>query len=188
MGKEWKKGRGKLGVLAPLLGRWSAAAESPMGPLHCTRVFAAVLGSSYVRLEARWLFGAAPLEAPGECPDGPGKPRRGYEEIAFFGAGAGGGIAFWSFTSDGKRSQGTSADVTDIHPEAVGFEAQMPAGLARMAYWPDGEGGFFFAVESKNKKGWKRFLEHHYRAAGGPEIAEKAWRQRSATVRSLAKS
>ena len=73
-------------------------------------------------------------------------------------------VAFWSFTSDGKRSQGASADVTDLHPEAVGFEAQMPAGLGRMAY-SDGEGGFFFAVGSKNKKGWKRFVEHHYRAA-----------------------
>src|SRR4051794_40819519 len=81
----------------------------------------------------------------GECPDGPAKPGGGYEEIALFGAGAGGGVAFWSFTSDGKRNQGASADVMDLHPEAVGFEAQMPAGLARMAYWPDGAGGFFFA-------------------------------------------
>jgi hypothetical protein len=163
MGKAWKKGRGKLGVLAPLLGRWSAIAESPMGPLRCTRVFEAVLGGSFVRLEARWQFGAGPPGSRGEGPDAPGKG--GYEEIALFGACEGDGIAFWSFTSDGKRSQGTSADVTDLHPEAVGFEARMPAGLARMAYWPDGEGGFFFAVESKNKKGWKRFVEHHYRAA-----------------------
>ena len=165
MGKAWKKGRGKLGPLAPLLGRWSAAAESPMGPLRCTREFEPVLGGSYVRLEARWQFGADPAGATGAGPDGAAKPGGGYEEIALFGAGEGGGIAFWSFTSDGKRSQGASADVTDLHPEAVGFEAPMPAGLARMAYWPDGEGGFFFAVESKNKKGWKRFLEHHYRAA-----------------------
>jgi hypothetical protein len=93
------------------------------------------------------------------------KPSTGCEEIALFGAGEDGGIAFWSFISDGKRSQGASADVTDLHPEAVGFEAQMPAGLARMSYWPDGQGGFFFVVESKNKKGWKRFLEHHYRTA-----------------------
>jgi hypothetical protein len=85
--------------------------------------------------------------------------------MALFGAGHGGPVAFWSFTSDGKRSQRTVADATDLHPEAVGFEAQMPAGLARMAYWPDDEGGFFFAVESKTKKGWKRFLLHHYRVA-----------------------
>ncbi len=68
------------------------------------------------------------------------------------------------FTSDGKRSEGTLADVTDVHPEAVGFEAQMPAGLARMVYWPDEAGGFRWAVESKNKRGWKRFTEHHYTA------------------------
>jgi hypothetical protein len=165
MAKVWKKGRGKLGILAPLFGRWSAEADSPMGRLRCTRVFEAVLGGSYVRLEARWQFGAARERATGECTDGAAKLGRGYEEIALFGAGEDGGTAFWSFTSDGKRSQGASADVTDIHPEAVGLEAQMPAGLARMAYWPDGEGGLHFAVESKNKKGWKRFLEHHYRSA-----------------------
>ncbi len=34
-----------------------------------------------------------------------------------------------------------------------------------MACWPDGGGGYFFAVEAKNKKGWKRFVEHHYRPA-----------------------
>jgi hypothetical protein len=165
MGKAWKKGRGKLGVLTPLLGRWSASAESPMGPLSCTREFESILGGCYVRLHARWQFRATAAETPGECPDAPAKPGGGYEEIALFGAGEDGGVAFWSFTSDGKRSQGASADATDLHAEAVGFEAQMPAGLARMAYWPDGEGGFFFAVESKNKKGWRRFLEHHYRAA-----------------------
>jgi hypothetical protein len=165
MGKAWKKGRGRLCILTPLLGRWSATGDSPMGPVRCTRVLDTVLGGAYVRLEARWEFGAVPPKASAECPDAPAKPGGGYQEIALFGAGEGGGVAFWSFTSDGKRSQGASADVTDIHPEAVGFEAQMPAGLARMAYWPDGDGGFFFVVESKNKKGWRRFLEHHYRAA-----------------------
>jgi hypothetical protein len=165
MAKTWKRGRGKLGVLAPLLGRWSATAESPMGPLRCTRVFESVLGGSYVRLEVRWRFGAAPSEASGERPGAPPKYAKGYEEIAFFGGAGDGGIAFWSFTSDGKRSQGVAADVTDLHPEGIGFEAQMPAGPARMAYWPDGEAGFFFVVESKTKKGWRRFLEHHYRPA-----------------------
>lgn len=76
-----------------------------------------------------------------------------------------GRVAFWSFTSDGKNSSGTMADVTDIHPEAIGFEAQMPAGLARMAYWPDGGDGFLWAVEAKNNNGWKRFTEHHYQRA-----------------------
>jgi hypothetical protein len=147
--KLWKKGRGKLGFLQPLLGRWAAEAETPMGPVRCTRAFEPVLHGAYVRLEARWLFGGAAGKA--------------YEETALIGAGDGGAVCFWSFTSDGKRSQGTAADVTDLHPEAVGFEAQMPAGFARMAYWPDGDGGFFWAVESKTKKGWQRFTEHHYR-------------------------
>ncbi len=83
--------------------------------------------------------------------------------MALIGAGDEGKVCFWSFTSDGKRSQGTIADVTDLHAEAVGFEAQMPAGFARMAYWPDEEGGFFWVVESKTKKGWKRFVKHQYR-------------------------
>jgi hypothetical protein len=165
MGKAWKKGRGKLGVLMPLLGRWVATADSPMGPLRCTRVFESVLGGSYVRLEARWAFGAAAAEAQAEGPQAAPRAGRGYEEMAVFGAGEDGRLAFWSFTSDGKRSQGVAADATDLHPEAVGFEAQMPAGLARMAYWPDGDGGFFFVVESRTRKGWKRFVEHHYRPA-----------------------
>jgi hypothetical protein len=165
MDKMWKKGRGKLGLLQPLLGRWSATADSPMGPLRCTRVFEPILGGAYVRLEARWLFGAAAQEASPQGATAPPPGGRGYQEIALFGAGDGGGVAFWSFTSDGKRSQGTAADVTDLHPKAIGFEAQMPAGLARMAYWPDEAGGFHFAVESKTKKGWKRFVLHHYRAA-----------------------
>jgi hypothetical protein len=163
MGKLWRKGRGKLGFLQPLLGRWTACAESEMGPVRCTRVFEPVLRGAYVRLEARWQFGAA-AKAAGECPDTPLKGGV-YEEFALFGAGDEGQVVFWSFTSDGKRSQGAVADVTDVHAEAVGFEARMPAGLARMAYWPDGEGGFFFAVESKTAKGWKRFLKHHYRPA-----------------------
>ena len=74
-------------------------------------------------------------------------------------------MSFWSFTSDGKRSEGVIADVSDVHPEAIGFEAQMPAGLARTVYWPDQEGGFHWAVESRNKQGWHRFTEHHYRDA-----------------------
>lgn len=40
----------------------------------------------------------------------------------------------------------------------------MPTGLARMVYWPAEEGpGFRFAVESRNKAGWNRFLMHNYR-------------------------
>ena len=44
-------------------------------------------------------------------------------------------------------------------------QAKIIAGLARMVYWPDEEGGFFWVVESKNAKGWKRFVTHNYRPA-----------------------
>ena len=144
--KRWKRGRGKLGVLAPLMGTWKATSDSPMGPVTCTRSFTPVLGSNYVQLTARWEFGARP-----------------YEEVALMGVNREGQLAFWSFTSDGKNSSGTIADATDVHPEAIGFQAQMPAGLARMVYWPDEVDGYHWAIESKNKKGWHRFTEHHYK-------------------------
>ena len=89
----------------------------------------------------------------------------GYQELAIIGVGDEGQVRFWSFTSDGKLPEGVVTDVTDIHSEAVGFEAVMPAGIARMAYWPVEDGGFRWAVESKNAKGWRRFTEHHYRPA-----------------------
>jgi hypothetical protein len=146
----WKKGRGKLGPFDPLLGTWTAEATTPIGPVSCTRAFTSVLGGNYIQLDAQWKF-----------------PQGIYRELAIIGAGEGGEISFWSFTSDGKRSQGTITDVTDVHPEAIGFEARMPAGIARMAYWPDEGGGFAWAVESKSKKGWKRFSEHHYSPARG---------------------
>jgi hypothetical protein len=86
-----------------------------------------------------------------------------YKEHALIGLNLKGEVAFWSFTSDGKNSTGILTDVTDVHPEAVGFEAQMPAGIARMIYWPDEEDGFYWAVESKTKKGWNRFAKHNYK-------------------------
>jgi hypothetical protein len=162
MGKKWKKGRSKLGFLQPLLGHWKAEAQTPMGPVRCTRRFEPILNGSYVRLEARWEFGAGQAAKSEECPDPPAQGSKVYEEQALIGAGDDGKVCFWSFTSDGKRSHGTAADVTDLHPEAVGFEAQMPAGCARMAYWPDEDNGFFWVVESKTAKGWRRFTEHHY--------------------------
>ena len=142
---KWKKGRGKLGFLEPLLGNWEAVSESPMGPVQCTRTFSRILGNTYFQLIAQWKF------------------KQGtYEEIAYYGARPDGAIGFWSFTSDGKHSEGRVADVTDLHPHAIGFEAEMPAGLARTAYWPDDDNGFHWVVEAKNKKGWKRFSHHHY--------------------------
>lgn len=141
----WKKGRGKLGVFAPIIGSWKAEADSPMGKITCTRVLESVLGSNYLQLTAKWHIGKSI-----------------YQEHAIIGM-QDGKITFWSFTSDGKNSQGTLADSTDIHPEAICFEAQMPAGLARMIYWPAENGGFNWAVESKTKKGWNRFTLHHYK-------------------------
>jgi hypothetical protein len=142
---NWKKGRGKLGVLQPLLGNWVAQSNSDMGKVKCTRTLTKVLDSNYIQLNVKWEFAA-----------------KTYEELAVIGLDND-TITFWSFTSDGKKSKGQIADGTDVHPEAICFEAQMPAGLARMIYWPDEQRGFYWAVESKNKRGWHRFTEHHYK-------------------------
>jgi hypothetical protein len=118
--------------------------------MHCTRRFEPVLGGKRILLTAAWETG----------------PSSAYEEMALFGADEEGRLGFASFTSDGKRSQGAVADGSDVHPQALAFEAQMPAGLARMLYWPAEEEGFYFAVESRTKAGWNRFMRHHYRAEG----------------------
>ena len=149
--KTWKPGRGALGPMKPLLGRWISHAKGPdaASAMTCTREFAP-FGGDYIQLDARWQIG----------------PGREYREIAFFGKGDAAALAFWSFTNDGKKSQGMLSEATDVHPQAIVFEAEMPAGRARMIYWPveDGE-GFNFAVESKTKKGWNRFFHHLYRPA-----------------------
>jgi hypothetical protein len=142
---NWKKGRGKLGIFKPLLGQWRAKTESEMGPVICTRKFALVLDGAYIQLTADWEYSNG-----------------SYKELALIGVRHDGKVGFWSFTSDKKQSNGVLTDVKDIHPEAIGFEAEMPAGLARMAYWPDDVEGFHWVVESKTKKGWNRFTEHHY--------------------------
>ena len=121
-----------------------------MGPVRCTRTFSRILGGHRVLLEARWEIGG-----------------KVYEEHAIHGVDDDGALAFWSFTSDGKRSQGVLTDGTDLHPEAIAFEAEMPAGTARMVYWPEAEGGMSWVVEAKTKKGWNRFTHHHY-TAGEP--------------------
>jgi hypothetical protein len=142
---KWKKGRGKLGLFDPLLGSWQAEAKSEMGPVICRRKFKKTLSGKYIQMIVHWEFSD-----------------RSYDEFAMVGVNPEKEVSFWSFTSDGKQSQGKLADVTDVHPHAIGFEAQMPAGLARMVYWPDEEEGFHWVVESKTKKGWNRFTEHHY--------------------------
>jgi len=140
------RGKSKLRPFDALLGDWVAQADSALGKVRCTRRFERVLNGKYLQLTARWKSTSVD-----------------YEEIALIGADRDGELTFWSFTSDGKQSRGTLADVTDVHPQAFGFEADMPAGRARMIYWPDNEGGFFWAVEARNKSGWRRFVEHRYR-------------------------
>ncbi len=142
---KWKKGRGKLGLLAPLLGAWRAEADSPMGKVVCTRTFTKVLDGAYVQLMVDWQ-----------------RESGSYQELALYGVGPEGEFQFWSFTSDKKQSQGRVADVSDLYPQAIGFEAQMPAGLARMAYWPDAQEGFHWVVQAKTKTGWREVALHHY--------------------------
>lgn len=141
---NWKKGSGKLGVLNPLLGTWQASSDSPMGKVKCYRTFTKILNGKYIHLIARWEFG-----------------KKIYEEFAVYGV-KDNKLSFWSFTSDGKRSESVIADGKDVHPNAIAFEAQMPAGIARMIYWPNEDGSINWAVEAKNKKGWKRFTQHRY--------------------------
>ncbi len=150
---NWIFGRGLLGPLKPLLGAWISPPEAQEShrPARCARVFRP-LGKGWIELDARWDLGA----------------RGEYREIALLGAQADGQLGFFSFTSDGKRSEGRLVDGSDVDAQAVAFEAHMPAGLARMVYWPLAEGvGFHFAVESRTQKGWRRFLRHAYRPADG---------------------
>jgi hypothetical protein len=154
-----KTGRGLLGPLKPLLGDWVSlpeAQESQM-PMRCTRALKP-FGKGWIELTAHWDTGG----------------RGQYREIALFGAMADGFLGFYSFTSDGKRSEGRLADGTDVHAEAVAFTAEMPAGLARMIYWPlDTGSGFNFAVESRTRTGWNRFLRQEYRPTAGANLVDR---------------
>lgn len=145
MATFWKRGRGKLGPLAPLLGDWHAEATSPQGPVRCTRHFARTLADSYIHLHAIWQVGT-----------------RTYEDVTLFGCDRTGTLRFWSFTSDGKQSSGALTDVSDLHLQAIGFEAEMAAGVARQAFWPAEDHGFYWVVEARTKQGWRRMVEHHY--------------------------
>lgn len=143
--ENWKKGRGRLGVFHPLLGSWRCQMESERGHLVCTRRFVPALGGKYVRLEVTWQF-----------------PDYEYKELALFGVDKEKVLRFWSFTSDGKQSSGTLTDAVDLHPAALAFVAEMDAGTARQVYWPHPEEGIIWVVETQTKKGWNRFVEHHY--------------------------
>ena len=56
MSKTWKKGRGKLGVLDPLLGEWIADAVTPMGSVRCRRTRAKTLGGTRIEMRVRCAF------------------------------------------------------------------------------------------------------------------------------------
>lgn len=150
----WRAGRGLLGPLKPLLGDWktlNGEGSTPAASMRCTRSFTP-FGKSWINLDARWQIG----------------PAQEYREIALFGKGEDGLLACFSFTNDGKRSVGRLSDGRDVDPDAIAFEAEMPAGLARMIYWPleNGQPGFNFAVESRTAKGWNRFLLQRFAPAG----------------------
>lgn len=146
---DWKKGRGKLGFFTPLLGNWETEPlQTEMGLIKVNRKFEKILDGKYIQLTCHWEIGT----------DG-----KSYDEHCIFGVGDDKKVCFWSYTSDGKRSEGWLSQAPDIHPQAICFEADMPSGRARQTYWPADEGGFLWAVESRTKKGWNRFVDHHYR-------------------------
>ncbi|MFK8015142.1 MAG: hypothetical protein AB8G17_06845 [Gammaproteobacteria bacterium] len=145
MTSKWKQGRGKLGFLKPLLGNWRTdVPDTPMGPVVCQRHYTSILDGKFIRLSANWDINNG---------------AKHYEEIAHYGVNRDKVPSFWSFTSEGGTSRGTLTDVTDLHPNAYGFEAQMPAGLARLAFWPH-EDGMIWVADAKTKKGWSRMIEH----------------------------
>lgn len=145
---RWTKGRGKLGFLNPLLGQWHHEGGAGAERFSCTRTFDKVLGGKYVELIADWSLGAG----------------KTYQEKCLFGVDKDGTVRFWSFTSDGKQSEGWLSAAPEITPDAICFEADMDMGRARQVYWPGPGETIMWAVESRNKSGWKRFVDHTYRA------------------------
>lgn len=152
----WSNGRGKLGVFKPLMGSFSVTTSTEMGNMTCHREFSQALDGKYVELKATWTF-----------ENGERKP---YRETCLFGVDKDGKICFWSFTNDGKQSNGWLSTAPDIHEQAICFEADMDAGRARQIYWPSETGeGFDWAVENRTKKGWNRFVLHHYLPTSGED-------------------
>lgn len=148
MAQLWERGSGELDPLMPLIGAWKAVVDGPMGSLTCERRFSLILAGTFVQLDAHWTFASRAGED--------------YQERAIFGMAKDGALSCWSFTSDGKRSEGKLASGRDVHPQAICFEAQMDAGLARQLYWPEGTSGMLWAAEAKGSQGWNRFASHHY--------------------------
>lgn len=147
MAGDGKRGA-TLRVFTPLLDRaWVAEGDGPMGGYTCERHFERVLDGKFVRMVARWEFG-----------------EKTYEEIAMYGRDAREKrLAFWSFTSDGKHSHGVNVAADDAPDGAVVFEAEMPAGLARMIMWLSSDrDALHFAVENRTKSGWNRMIEQRH--------------------------
>lgn len=145
MPEHWKSGRGKMGFMTPLLGRWRAEqAETPMGRVVCCRSYEKILDGKFIRLVADWTIGEY------------GKT---YQEVAHYGLNRQKTPAFWSFTSDGGSSYGELADVSDMATGACGFHAEMPSGLARFGFWPT-ENGMMWAADAKTKSGWSILVRH----------------------------
>jgi hypothetical protein len=143
--------RATVRFFTPLLDKqWVAEGDGPMGSYTCKRRFERVLEGKYVRMTVLWQFGD-----------------KTYEEIAMFGRDpAEKRLTFWSFTSDGKNSRGVNVDADDIPNGAVAFEAQMPAGLARMILWTsERRSRLHVTVESATKKGWNSLLEQRHTIA-----------------------
>ena len=143
---SFRFGRGLLGPMKPLMGDWAWSGEHASQSIIARRTYEP-FGKGWVRLTAVWTM-----------------PGRDYVETAFYGPADDGTLGFYSFTNDGKRSEGRLADGSDVHAQAVAFVAKFPAGTGRMIAWPrdDGAPGFDFAVESQTKRGWNRFLQQRF--------------------------
>lgn len=143
--ESWQRGRGRLGVLAPLLGRWVAEGDGEGGPYRCERRFERALHGSYIELRAEWRL-----------------PGREYDEVALHGHDRDGALRFWSFTSDGTQANGWRVEPDDLPHPGIAFEADLPAGRTRFAYMTLPGGELLYVAESQTERGWNRFVEHRY--------------------------
>lgn len=165
----WKKGRGKLGAFKPLLGAWHSISETPMGPMSVTRTFEPMLDGAYIQLTAVWDTTSLRDDDAGNTeksaekkPKKHGKAKKPYTETCLFGVNRDKTVCFWSFTNDGKQQHGEAATAEDLPEGALVFEAEMPHGRARQAYFPHPDGGVRWVVENLTKKGWNRLVDHRY--------------------------
>ncbi len=97
----------------------------------CTRTIAPAFADKYIQVNALW-----------ELDNGT------FEELELIGKDLKGVVNYWTFSSDGKFSNGQLIDANDVIPGAVGFEAPSASGKVRAPYWPE-ENGFGWAVETQ---------------------------------------